>query len=57
MISLFRKIRQKLLQQNRVTRYLAYAVGEILVMVKGILVALQIKAGMKSRNLKSRENI
>lgn len=40
MISLFRKIRQKLLQQNRITRYLAYAVGEILLVVIGILIAL-----------------
>jgi hypothetical protein len=28
MIKFFRKIRQKLLAENRVTRYLAYAVGE-----------------------------
>ncbi|WP_075348600.1 DUF6090 family protein [Algoriphagus marinus] len=42
MISLFRKIRQKLLQQNRVTRYLIYAMGEILLVVIGILIALQV---------------
>lgn len=35
-------IRQKLLQQNQVTRYLAYAVGEIFLVVIGILVALQV---------------
>lgn len=28
MISLLRKIHQKLLQENKVTRYLAYAIGE-----------------------------
>lgn len=33
MISLFRKIRHKLLVQNRVTQYLAYAGGEILVVM------------------------
>lgn len=42
MISFFRKIRQKLLSQNRVTRYLAYALGEILLVVIGILIALQL---------------
>lgn len=35
-------IRQKLLQQNQVTRYLAYSVGEIFLVVIGILVALQV---------------
>lgn len=42
MISLFRIIRQKLLAQNRVTRYLVYALGEILLVVIGILIALQL---------------
>ena len=42
MISFFRKIRQKLLSQNRVTRYLVYALGEIILVVLGILIALQI---------------
>ena len=42
MISFFRKIRQKLLSQNRVTRYLVYALGEIFLVVIGILIALAI---------------
>lgn len=42
MISFFRKIRQKLLQNNNVTRYLIYALGEIILMVLGILIALQV---------------
>jgi hypothetical protein len=49
MISLFRKIRQKLLSDlptgkagNRVTRYLVYAAGEIFLVVIGILIALQV---------------
>lgn len=42
MISFFRKIRQKLLTQNRVTRYLVYATGEIILVVFGILIALQV---------------
>jgi hypothetical protein len=42
MISFFRKIRQNLLSQNRVTRYLVYAFGEIFLVVIGILIALQV---------------
>ncbi|WP_100629051.1 DUF6090 family protein [Algoriphagus formosus] len=49
MISLFRKIRQKLLSQNRITRYLAYALGEILLVVIGILIALQINTWNQQR--------
>ncbi|WP_332913848.1 DUF6090 family protein [Algoriphagus boritolerans] len=41
MISLFRKIRQKLLSQNRITQYLAYAIGEIFLVVIGIFIAIQ----------------
>ncbi|NMM49897.1 DUF6090 family protein [Marinigracilibium pacificum] len=42
MITVFRKIRQKLLHENRFTRYLIYALGEIILVVIGILIALQI---------------
>lgn len=35
MISLFRKIRRKLLSQNRITRYISYALGEIFIVVIG----------------------
>ena len=42
MIKFFRKIRQRLLQENRVSKYLVYAVGEIVLVVIGILIALQI---------------
>lgn len=42
MISIFRKIRQKLLSQNRITQYLFYAIGEIFLVIIGILIALQI---------------
>ncbi|MFZ6053082.1 DUF6090 family protein [Halocola ammonii] len=41
-MKLFRKIRQRLLAQNRFTRYLIYAVGEIVLVVLGILIALQL---------------
>ena len=42
MIKFFRKIRKKLLQENRVSKYLLYAFGEIILVVIGILIALQI---------------
>ncbi len=42
MLNIFQKIRQKLLQQNRITLYLTYAIGEIFLVVIGILIALQI---------------
>ncbi len=42
MIKFFRKIRQKLLQQNRIMQYLVYAVGEIFLVVIGILIAINI---------------
>lgn len=53
MILLFRKIRQKLLQQSSITRYLAYAVGEILLVTIGILIALQINTWNESRKEKN----
>ena len=42
MIKFFRKIRQKLLSDNKFSKYLLYAIGEILLVVIGILIALQI---------------
>lgn len=42
MIKFFRKIRQKLLSENRFSKYLIYAIGEIVLVVIGILIALQI---------------
>ena len=55
MISFFRKIRQKLLQQNRVTQYLAYAIGEIFLVVIGILIALQVNTWNESRKSRNFE--
>ena len=42
MLRFFRNIRQGLLTQNKFSKYLLYAVGEILLVVIGILIALQI---------------
>jgi hypothetical protein len=57
MISFLRKIRQKLLSQNNVTRYLAYAIGEIFLVVIGILIALQINNANESTKLRTKEVI
>jgi hypothetical protein len=42
MIKFFRKIRQKSLTENKFSKYLIYAIGEIVLVVIGILIALQI---------------
>lgn len=42
MIKLFRNIRKKLLEQGKTTNYLKYAIGEIILVVIGILIALSI---------------
>lgn len=55
MISFFRKIRQKLLSQNRVTRYLVYALGEIFLVVIGILVALEVNNWNEEKKIRTFE--
>ena len=42
MINFFRNIRGQLLAQNKLVRYLIYALGEIILIILGILIALQI---------------
>jgi len=42
MIKFFRKIRQNLLMENKTGKYFKYAIGEIILVVIGILIALQI---------------
>lgn len=42
MIRFFRHIRQKLMAENRFSKYMIYAIGEIVLVVIGILIALQI---------------
>jgi type II secretory pathway pseudopilin PulG len=42
MIKLFRKIRYDLMEKNKTGKYLKYAIGEIVLVVIGILIALQI---------------
>ena len=42
MIKFYRKIRQKLLSENKFSKYIIYAIGEIILVVIGILIALQV---------------
>ena len=42
MIKFFRKIRKKMADDNKPIKYLRYAIGEIPLVVIGILIALQI---------------
>ncbi|PWG06468.1 DUF6090 family protein [Polaribacter aquimarinus] len=50
MIKFFRKIRQKLLVEKSFNKYLFYAVGEIILVVIGILIALQINNWNEEQN-------
>jgi len=51
MINIFRKIRQRLLKENRVPRYMLYAVGEIILVVIGILLAVKINDWNEEKKL------
>lgn len=64
MIKLFRHIRQRLLRENRfskpaspVGRYLLYAIGEIILVVIGILIALEINNWNEARKENAREKL
>ena len=49
MIKFFRKIRQNLLSEGKTGKYLKYAIGEIILVVIGILIALQINNWNENR--------
>ena len=51
MTTLFKKIRQKLLMENKTSKYFKYAIGEIVLVVIGILIALQINNWNENRKL------
>jgi len=53
MIKFFRKIRQQLLSEKRLTRYIIYAFGEIFLVVVGILIALQVNNWNENRKMQS----
>lgn len=49
MIKFFQKTRQNLLLENKKTTYFKYAIGEIILVVIGILIALQINNWNENR--------
>ncbi len=49
MIKFFRKIRQQMLNENKTGKYLKYAIGEIVLVVIGILIALSINNWNENR--------
>lgn len=55
MIKFFRKIRQQLLTENNFSKYLPYAIGEIILVVIGILIALQINNANEIRKNRNKE--
>ena len=55
MIKIFRGLRQRLLTEGRLGHYLVYAAGEILLVVIGILIALQINNWNDARKDRQRE--
>jgi len=56
MIPFFRKIRKKMADDNRPIKYARYAIGEIVLVVIGILIALQINNWNEQRKTKKFED-
>jgi hypothetical protein len=55
MIKFFRKIRRKLIEEENLKRYLIYAIGEILLVMAGILLALQVNNWNEAQLQKKKE--
>ncbi len=52
MIKVFRPIRKSLTEENKMGKYFKYAIGEIILVIIGILIALQINAWNETRKTK-----
>lgn len=55
-MKLFRRIREKLLAEGKITNYFKYALGEIILVVIGILIALQLNNWKENQKLHQLEN-
>ncbi len=49
MIRFFRKTRIKLLTENKLAKYFIYAIGEVIIVIIGILIAIQINGWNNNR--------
>ena len=56
MLKFFRNIRKKLASENKVASYLRYAIGEIILVVIGILIALQVNNWNEQRKSNEKFN-
>lgn len=56
MISFFKNIRQLLLAENKFSKYLLYAIGEIILVVIGILIALKVNNWDQLRKIRIEEH-
>ena len=56
MLRFFRHIRKKLIEQNKIRTYIFYAIGEILLVVIGILIALQVNTWNENRIQRNQES-
>ncbi|MDO1501196.1 DUF6090 family protein [Winogradskyella maritima] len=57
MIKFFRKIRYSLMSENKTGRYFKYAIGEIILVVIGILIAVQINVWYGNKQLEEGNKI
>lgn len=57
MIKFFRNVRRKLISEGRVGNYIKYAIGEIVLVVLGILIALQINNWNEKKKNRDKEII
>ena len=55
MIKFFRHIRKSLLEQNKMGKYFKYAIGEIILVMIGILLALQVNNWNNNRIAQNEE--
>ncbi len=54
-MTLLKKTRQKLLNENKFSKYLIYAFGEIVLVVIGILIAIAINNNNEEHKIRAKE--
>lgn len=57
MLRLFRSIRQNLLRENKTVQYLKYAIGEVVLIMVGIFLALQLNNWNEERKARAQEKV